>query len=77
MSARRAVAAIVMCASLGLGAAGCSSTDTGNDGAVTNLDELGPDVAQLRLEVQQLREEVRSLREELATVTTTTTQPLR
>jgi len=77
MSARRAAAVIVVCAGLGLGGAACSSSDTGNDGAVTNLDELGPDVAQLRLEVQQLREEVRALREELATVTTTTTGPLR
>ena len=71
---------MLVCA-LGLGAAACSSNSSGDKGAVTELDKLGPDVAKLRLEVQQLRQEVRTLEQQLAllqpasTDTTTTTTP--
>jgi outer membrane murein-binding lipoprotein Lpp len=64
-----------------LGAAACSSDSSGDNGAVTQVDKLGPDVAKLRLEVQQLRQEVQSLRDEVAALqpassdTTTTTTP--
>ena len=77
MSVRRAAAVCVMAIALGLGVAACSSTDTPDNGAVTNLDEVGPEIAALKLEVQQLRQEVAALREALASTTTSTTQPLR
>ncbi len=75
MRTRRAAAVFILCAGLGLSGAACSSTESGN-GAITDLGEVGPDIAALKLEVRLLREEVRALREELATVTTTTA-PLR
>jgi hypothetical protein len=78
MNAPRAVAVSLVVAGLSFGAVACSSSDTGSEGAVTNLDEVGPELARLRLEVEHLREEVRALREKIATpptTTTTTTRP--
>jgi hypothetical protein len=77
MSARHTAAVCVVSLALGLGAAACSSTESPDNGAVTNLDKVGPEIAALKLEVQQLRQEVAALQEALASVTTTTTQPLR
>jgi hypothetical protein len=64
---------IVACcvAALGVGGAACSDTKD-DSGARTNLDEVGPQIAKLRLEVQQLRQEVIHLREEVALVTPVT-----
>ena len=63
---------VAACAAV-LGVAGTACADSKDDsGAVTKVEELGPQVAKLRLEVQQLRQEVRSLREELALVTPST-----
>jgi outer membrane murein-binding lipoprotein Lpp len=57
----------------GFGVAGLACSDSKDDsGASTNLDEIGPQIAKLRLEVQQLRQEVRTLREEVALVTPVT-----
>jgi outer membrane murein-binding lipoprotein Lpp len=68
---RRTAVAAACVALLGLTAAAC--TDSSDDsGAVTRVDELGPQVAKLRLEVSQLRQEVRTLREELALLTPAT-----
>jgi outer membrane murein-binding lipoprotein Lpp len=78
VSARRALANGVLAASLALAGAACD-TSTDDSGATTNLEDVGPDLARLRLEVQQLREEVRALQEQVLqlTGTTDTTQPLR
>jgi hypothetical protein len=75
---RRIVATVCCLVALGLGGAACAETND-DSGATTNLDEVGPDLAKLRLEVEQLREEVRRLREQVAVLgpTTTTTAPLR
>jgi outer membrane murein-binding lipoprotein Lpp len=71
VNVRRATAAAA-CAAL-LGVAGAACADSKDDsGAVTKVDELGPQVAKLRLEVSQLRQEVRTLREEIALLTPTT-----
>jgi outer membrane murein-binding lipoprotein Lpp len=70
VNVRRAVA-LACLALLTLGAAACADS-TDDSGAVTKVDELGPQVAKLRLEVSQLRREVRSLREELAVLTPAT-----
>jgi outer membrane protein TolC len=56
-----------------LGVAGAACSESKDDsGAVTHVEELGPQVAKLRLEVNQLRQEVRTLREELALLTPAT-----
>lgn len=74
---RHALAVAVLAVGLVAGGAACSSTDSSDDsGAVTKLDQVGPDIAKLRAEVEQLREEVRELRQQLAGATTTTA-PLR
>ena len=58
------------CCIVALGLTGAACTESKDDsGATTNLDEVGPQIAKLRLEVQQLRQEVRSLREEVALLT--------
>jgi outer membrane murein-binding lipoprotein Lpp len=68
----RRVLLAVACVAV-LGVAGTACADSKDDsGAVTKVEELGPQVAKLRLEVNQLRREVRSLREELALVTPST-----
>ena len=74
MSARRVIAIGLLAGGLGIGVSACTSSDT-NQGEVVNVEELGPDMARLRLEVQRLREEVRSLREEVAALTPTTALP--
>ena len=61
------------CCIVALGLAGVACSDSKDDsGATTNLDEVGPQVAKLRLEVQQLRQEVRTLREQVALLSPTT-----
>jgi hypothetical protein len=61
------------CCVAALGVAGAACGDTKDDsGARTNLDEVGPQIAKLRLEVHQLRQEVMRLREEVALVTPVT-----
>jgi uncharacterized protein YlxW (UPF0749 family) len=83
VSARRAVAALLVAlACTGALTACSSSSDHTNNGAVTDLDKLGPEVSKLRLEVEQLRNEVRTLEQQVAAVqpsstdtTTTTTLP--
>ena len=72
-TARRGIATALLSLTLAVGGVACSSSESEPSGATTNLDELGPEVAKLRLEVQTLREEVRTLREELATVVPDTT----
>ena len=63
----------VACCIAAFGLAGNACTDSKDDsGATTNLDEIGPQIAKLRLEVQQLRQEVRTLREEVALLTPAT-----
>jgi hypothetical protein len=61
----------------GLLVVGATACDSGNDdtGARTNLDEVGPQIAKLRLEVSQLRRELRSLSQEVLALTPTTTAP--
>lgn len=67
MSTRRDIAVALVTCTLAVGGVACSSSsEKESSGATTNLDELGPELAKLRLEVQQLREEVRVLREEIA-----------
>jgi outer membrane murein-binding lipoprotein Lpp len=77
---RRTLAGALLTLALVTGGAACSQSKD-DSGAVTNLDDIGPQIAKLRLEVDTLRQEVRALREELAvldpTATTTTTQALR
>lgn len=68
MSARRALAGGVLAAVLVLGGAACNDTRD-DSGATTNLDEVGADLAKLRLEVQRLREEVRALQEQVLSLT--------
>jgi outer membrane murein-binding lipoprotein Lpp len=77
MTARRVVATALVAVSVGLGGSACSGSSSDNSGAVTNLDNVGPQIAKLQSEVDALRAEVRALREELATSTTTTSAPLR
>lgn len=77
MNVRRALVVAVVTASAALVVPGCSSSSDSGGGAVTNLDEVGPQIARLQHEVDALREEVRLLAEQLATVTTTTTAPPR
>jgi len=62
---RAGLAVTLVAASVGVGAAACSSTSDDKSGATTNLDKLGPEVSKLRLEVEQLRKEVDALRQEL------------
>jgi outer membrane murein-binding lipoprotein Lpp len=75
---RQLVGATAVAMTLGLGVAACSESRD-DSGAVTELDEVGPQLAKLRAEVDALRQEVRALREQLATTgtTTTTIAPLR
>ena len=68
MIVRRALASAAVAAMLALTGAACAESDD-DSGAVTKVEELGPQVAKLRLEVNQLRKEVRALREELALLT--------
>jgi len=79
MKLRRGIAAALLTCTLAVGGVACSSSsERDTSGATTNLDELGPDVAKLKLEVEQLREEVRILREQIALLapeTTTTSVP--
>ena len=84
LNPRQVVAGALLALMLATGGTACSqsATDAGSDsGAVTNLDDVGPQLAKLRLEVETLRQEVRALRAALAifdpTLTTTTTGPLR
>jgi hypothetical protein len=71
VNVRRLVAAGCCVAALGVGGAACSDSKD-DSGATTNLDEVGPQIAKLRLEVQELRKAVQSLREEVALVTPVT-----
>lgn len=71
VNVRRRTIAVLCTAVLALGVAACADSKD-DSGAVTKVDELGPQVAKLRLEVSQLRQEVRSLREELLTLTPST-----
>jgi len=71
VNARRVFAVGCCVAALGLGGAACSDSKD-DSGATTNLDEVGPQIAKLRLEVQELRQEVKHLREEVALVTPVT-----
>ncbi len=71
MNAWRVLAVACCVAVLGTVGAACSDS-TDDSGARTNLDEVGPQIAKLRLEVQQLRQEVIHLREEVALVTPVT-----
>lgn len=77
---RRAGSVALLAIALTVGTA-CSSDNNDDSGAVTNLDDVGPQIARLRAEVAALRAEVRSLREEVATgatgSATTTTVPAR
>jgi hypothetical protein len=68
----------IIAACLGLLAlTGAACADSSDDsGAVTRLEEVGPQLTKLRLEVERLREEVRSLREQVVLLTPTTTTPL-
>lgn len=68
---RRVLLATACIAILGVASTACADSKD-DSGAVTKVEELGPQVAKLRLEVHQLRQEVRSLREELALVTPST-----
>ena len=77
MNGRRVLAVALVAVSLTLGASACSGSSNDNSGAVTNLDEVGPQITKLQSEVDALRVEVRALREELAASTTTTSAPLR
>lgn len=77
----RAIAGTLLTIALVMGSAACSESKD-DSGAVTNLDDVGPQIAKLRLEVETLRQEVRALREQLAVLdptaaTTTTTHVLR
>ena len=79
---RRAIAGVLLALALATGGV-ASSQSKDDSGAVTNLDDVGPQLAKLRLEVESLRQEVRALREQLAVLgptaglTTSTTQALR
>ena len=77
MTAGRVLAAALIAVSLTVGTSACSGSSNDSSGAVTNLDEVGPQIAKLQLEVAALRTEVRALREALAASTTTTSAPLR
>ncbi len=75
---RRSLAAVGCVVALAFAGVACSQSKD-DSGATTNLEDVGPDLAKLRLEVDQLRDEVRSLRQQLALLTpgaTTTTAPL-
>jgi hypothetical protein len=73
---------VLLALALATGGVACSQSKD-DSGAVTNLDDVGPQLAKLRLEVESLRQEVRALREQLAVLgptaglTTSTTQALR
>lgn len=71
MSARRLLATSVCVVALGVTGVACSDSKD-DSGATTNLDEVGPQIAKLRLEVHQLRQEVQTLREEVALLTPAT-----
>jgi outer membrane murein-binding lipoprotein Lpp len=72
VTARRIVAASACVAALALGGVACSDSTKDSSGATTNLDEVGAQIAKLRLEVHQLRQEVQTLREDVAQVTPAT-----
>ena len=71
MKLRAVLAAGTCVVALGLVPVACSDSQD-DSGATTNLDDVGPQIAKLRLEVHQLRQEVQSLREEVALVTPVT-----
>jgi hypothetical protein len=48
MRGRRVFAAALVAVSLTLGTSACSGSSNDNSGAVTNLDEVGPQIAKLR-----------------------------
>lgn len=74
---RRPAAGVLLAIALTVGGVACTNSSD-DSGAVTNLDDVGPQIAKLRAEVAALRAEVRSLREAVATGSaTTTTVPLR
>ena len=72
MKPRRLLLVALCVAAFGVTGIACSDSAKDDSGASTNLDEVGPQIAKLRLEVQQLRQEVRTLREEVALLTPTT-----
>ena len=77
MNGRRVLAAALVAVSLTLGVSACSGSSNDNSGAVTNLDEVGPQISKLQSEVDALRAEVRALREAIAASTPSTSAPLR
>lgn len=76
MIMRRLAAVMLVCVA-SAGFVACSDPTSTHDGAVTDVSELGPEVARLHNEVARLQQEVHELRQQLATVVTTTTAPLR
>ena len=67
--ARRAAAALALVGAGTTGAAGlvgCGNDDAGDSGAVTNLEEVGPDVAELQAQVTALIQQVRDLEARVA-----------
>ena len=81
MRPRRALGCTLLALALLSGATACSQSKD-DSGAVTNLDDVGPQIAKLRAQVNALEQQVRILQEQLAvldptTGTTTTTAPLR
>jgi outer membrane murein-binding lipoprotein Lpp len=76
---RRLVAAVVCAAALlvaGFVGAGCSDDSTEGEG-VTDLEEVGPDIARLEAEVTALIEQVRELQARVDELETNNPPPLR
>ena len=76
---RRLVAAVVCAAALvaaGFVGAACSDDSTEGEG-VTDLEEVGPDIARLEAEVTALIEQVRELEARVAELETNNPPPLR
>ncbi len=82
MRPRRAASCALVALALLSGATACSQTKD-DSGAVTNLEDVGPQIARLRAQVDALEQQVRTLQEQVAVLdpalasTTTTTAPLR
>ena len=64
--ARRASAALALVVAGAAGLVGCGNDDAGDSGAVTNLEEVGPDVAELQAQVTALIQQVRDLEARVA-----------